>query len=282
MIIGSLGIYYKVKMEDQTGYIIDETKKYKRIVSLVPSQTELLADFELDQEVVGITKFCVHPENWLKHKTRIGGTKKFNFDVIESLAPDLIIANKEENYKEGVEKLRAQYPVYTSDIKNLSDSYQMISDLGKLCNREDRSKEIINQIEKGFGKIRQQSTGQNQGKVAYLIWNNPLMVAGGDNFIHDMLEKCGYTNAFGHLMRYPEIDWTQLEEANCDFILLSSEPFPFKEKDVVFFQDKIKKSVVEKVDGEFFSWYGSRLIDASGYFMELIHKLAKLKWKSVQ
>ena len=103
---------------DQTGQIVFIKDGPQRIISLVPSQTELLADLGLDQEVIGITKFCVHPNHWLKTKTRVGGTKQLDIELIRSLKPDLIIGNKEENVREQVEELRTEFPTWISDVNS--------------------------------------------------------------------------------------------------------------------------------------------------------------------
>ena len=109
---------------DQTGRKITLDKPPHRIISLVPSQTELLYDLGLHNEVIGITKFCVHPQEWFQHKTRVGGTRQINIDIIHELRPDLIIANKEENVKEQVEELAGYYPVWISDVKHLEAAYE--------------------------------------------------------------------------------------------------------------------------------------------------------------
>ena len=117
---------------DQTGHSINLTAIPKRIISVVPSQTELLFDIGLDEEVIGITKFCVHPEQWFRTKKRVGGTKQLNIDIINSLKPDLIIANKEENTREEISLLQSKYHVWTSDIGHLNDALCMIYDIGSI------------------------------------------------------------------------------------------------------------------------------------------------------
>ena len=118
----------------------------KRIISLVPSLTELLSDLSLDEEVVGITKFCVHPERWFKSKTRIGGTKDINTEIIHELSPDLIIANKEENVKEQIEELSGAYTVLLTDINDLDTAISGILQIGKLTNRIDKSEKLATAI----------------------------------------------------------------------------------------------------------------------------------------
>ena len=246
------------------------TKKIsKRIVSLVPSQTELLYDLGLDEEVVGITKFCVHPKKWFRTKTRIGGTKTIDIEKIISLQPNLVIANKEENVKEQIEALQKSMNVYVSDIKNLDDALMMIDDVGNLVDRKMQSQQIIKKINNGFADIK----NEVELPAAYLIWRNPYMAAGGDTFINDIMQRCGIYNIFQNESRYPEIDIEQLQQLNCKLLLLSSEPFPFKQKHIDELQPLLPATKIMLVDGEMFSWYGSRLIFATDYFKKLIGEL---------
>jgi ABC-type Fe3+-hydroxamate transport system substrate-binding protein len=244
----------------------------KRIVSLVPSQTELLFDLGLEEEIIGITKYCVHPEKWFHTKTRIGGTKNIDVEKIKILQPDLIIANKEENVKEQIELLEKIAPVYVSDVNNLEDALQMIEAIGKITGRNDNAKKIIATIKTTFSKLRP-STISYQLSTVYLIWRNPYMTVGGDTFIAEMLRCCGLQNVFENEKRYPEISLQQLSTKNCQLILLSSEPYPFKEKHVYEIKKILPDAKIILVDGEMFSWYGSRLIHAAKYFERLIAEI---------
>jgi ABC-type Fe3+-hydroxamate transport system substrate-binding protein len=190
----------------------------QRIVSLVPSQTELLYDLGLETEVAGITKFCVHPPSWFRSKKRIGGTKNVNIDSIHLLQPDLIIANKEENVKEQVEALAAQYPVWISDVNTLEDACNMIHDLGAITGKASKATEIIQAVRHGFEQLQPLSPTLN---TAYLIWKNPYMTIGNDTFIHHLLSRCGLQNVFGESTRYPAITIEELQAANCQVLLLS-------------------------------------------------------------
>jgi ABC-type Fe3+-hydroxamate transport system substrate-binding protein len=256
----------------------------QRIISLVPSQTELLFDLGLGDRVVGITKFCVHPNEWFRTKTRIGGTKQLKMDIIHQLKPDLIIANKEENVKEQVEELSRHYPVWVSDVNTLEDAYEMISHIGTLTGTANSAKEINDQIKKNFSQLLRkespkesmtfgQTTNNNpdsyREQTAYLIWRDPYMTVGGDTFIHSMLEAAGFTNIFSYLKRYPEVSVEQLRAANCQLLLLSSEPYPFRQKHIEELQEFLPSTKIMLVDGEMFSWYGSRLQYSPLYFKQL-------------
>ncbi len=252
-------------MKDQIGRIVELNKTPKRIITLVPSQTELLFDLGLDKEVVGITKFCIHPQEWFRNKKRVGGTKQLNLELIRSLKPDLIIANKEENNQVQLEILMNEFPVWISDIATLADAYWMIEQIGLITNRSEKAASIISGISNQFVKIKTTSTAS----AAYLIWQEPMMTIGGDTFINEMMKYAGFINVFSNYKRYPEIIEADIKKLNPEFILLSSEPFPFKEKHFEQYRIICPQSKVVLVDGEMFSWYGSRLLKAPSYFTSL-------------
>jgi ABC-type Fe3+-hydroxamate transport system substrate-binding protein len=235
-----------------------------RIVSLVPSQTELLYALGLSSQVVGITKFCVHPPEWKKQKVRVGGTKQFNFEAIHALQPDLVIGNKEENYEEGIRLLQERYPVWMSDIVSLHDAYAMMEAVGTLTNTESKAQLLVAEIKKGLTAIEL----FQQQRVLYLIWRKPWMAAGRDTFIHSMLKVAGLENVV-ETARYPELTEAEIKKLNPEFVFLSSEPFPFNEKHVQELRRLLPSAKMVLVDGEMFSWYGSRLRLVPEYFKTL-------------
>lgn len=241
----------------------------KRIISLVPSQTELLSDLRLDKFVVGITKFCIHPESWFRNKTRVGGTKQINLDVIDRLNPDLIIGNKEENERSQIEELSQRYPVWMSDITTLSDALNMIKAVGEITNASERVDELTQSIQTKFKQIQRSPSTKS---VLYLIWNNPYMATGRDTFVDNMLSICGLKNYINE-SRYPELSIEELIELNPDLVLLSSEPYPFKEKHIEQLRQILPDAQIKLVNGEMFSWYGSRLLKAPDYFQEVIAEI---------
>jgi ABC-type Fe3+-hydroxamate transport system substrate-binding protein len=242
----------------------------RRIVSLVPSQTEYLADLGLDEEVVGITKFCLHPRNWFEQKTRIGGTKTLNIPKIVALKPDLIIGNKEENDATQIRLLEEDFPVWMSDIYTLKDALDMMVDLGAVCDRAHAANDIRNKVEKAFSQL---SVPAKPKRAAYLIWRKPYMAAASQTFIDQMMVKAGFENVFGHLSRYPEVSEQMLVEAHPEVLLLSSEPYPFKDKHLAELKSVCPNTEVILVDGELFSWYGSRLLGSPAYFDQLSRQL---------
>jgi len=237
----------------------------RRIVSLVPSQTELLYDLGLEAETAGITKFCVHPRSWFRTKTRIGGTKQLHIEKIRLLQPDLILANKEENVREQVEALLDIAPVWMSDIRTLEDALSMIRETGRITHRQEQSARLASTIAADFALL-QPGTYR---KALYLIWRQPWMTVGGDTFIHHMMQYAGLENVTGSCTRYPALEGEALSRLQPEIVLLSSEPYPFKEKHLEEMQAVFPHARVLLADGEMFSWYGSRLQHAPAYFRRL-------------
>lgn len=252
---------------DQTGRLVQIPSHPRRIISLVPSLTELLFDLGLDQEIVGVTRYCISPPEKVAIRVKVGGIYQLNFQLIDSLQPDLIIANKEENDRQEILRLQERYPVYVSDIHSLQDAFRMIADLGILTDRIAAANQIITEIEGGFSRIKPQITFS----VAYLVWKDPYMVAGGNTFINDLLKHSGFDNVFQDQARYPQVSPERIGQAQV--ILLSSEPYPFNEQDVKAFNKQFPASQVFQVDGAMFAWYGSRLRYTPGYIIQLLKKI---------
>jgi ABC-type Fe3+-hydroxamate transport system substrate-binding protein len=265
---------------DQIARTVELGRLPKRIVSVVPSQTELLHDLGLEEEVTGITKFCIHPQTWFRSKKRVGGTKQLHIDTIRGLQPDLILANKEENVKEQIEELAKDFPVWTSDISNLGEALQMIRSVGELVGKEEKANTIASDIETAFASIKhltanlKPQTSNLKPRCCYLIWKEPYITVGGDTFINDMLLRCGLENAFAAEKRYPQVTHEQIREAGCGVVLLSSEPYPFRRKHVEELGGLLGDDVkILLADGELFSWYGSRLLQSPAYFEGLLRQI---------
>lgn len=253
---------------DQIGNTITLSAYPKRIISLVPSQTEFLFDIGLEEEIVGITRFCIHPKDKIQGKEKIGGTKQFNIEKIKALQPDLIIGNKEENYREGIEKLQQHCPVWMSDIYTLQDSLDMMQHLGTVLNREVQANTLVQRISDSFNNYKPIAVSPLPS-AAYFIWRKPYMVAANGTFINQMLITFGVRNVFEKEDRYPEINPETLAELKPDYIFLSSEPYSFKETHFEEFRSFCPNAKVLLVDGEMFSWYGSRLLHTPAYFQHL-------------
>jgi ABC-type Fe3+-hydroxamate transport system substrate-binding protein len=268
-----------MRFTDQLNRTISLDHTPQRIISLVPSQTELLAELGLEQEVVGITKFCIHPHEWFRTKERIGGTKHLDMAKIRALNPDLVIANKEENARAQVEELAQDFPVWISDVSNLDMAIHMIAEIGSITGKPAAS-EIIHQIRAGFEELKQttrRKTGAQESlRTAYLIWREPYMTVGGDTFITDMMRCCGFTNVYEQEERYPQLTLSDLHDRGCELVLLSSEPFPFGQQHAEEISNQLPGMKVVLVDGTYFSWYGSRLLNAPGYFKQLQQQIASI------
>lgn len=238
----------------------------QRIISLVPSQTELLYDLGLEAEVVGITKFCVHPEQWFRTKPRVGGTKQVSIEKVAALQPTLILANREENVKEQVEAMEAIAPVWVSDVTDIASALEMIIAVGDLTGKSAEARSICAEI---VTALEIPKAGHPLS-AAYLIWNDPVMVAGGDTFISDMMRNAGLRNVFGNRERYPTVTLDELRRISPDVLILSSEPFPFKASHAASFSAAMPGTMVRLADGEMFSWYGSRMRLAGDYLRDFM------------
>jgi iron complex transport system substrate-binding protein len=246
----------------------------KRIISLVPSQTELLYDLGLDENIVGITKFCVHPYHLKSTKTIVGGTKQVNYDKIIALNPDIIICNKEENTQEIVEKLKGVCTVWVTNIITIEDNIQMIHDFGQLFNKRTEAQKWIDKINHAYHNFKELMKDKPIKKAAYFIWKNPYMVAGSDNFINELLKLNNFENIYQNKSRYPEVELKKIRlEGDPDLVFLSSEPYPFKDQDAFEIGRHTHHAKTVFVDGEMFSWYGSRLLKAFEYFKTLHSKI---------
>jgi len=260
---------------DQIGtlHIFENTPK--RIVSLVPSQTELLYDLGLEDALVGITKFCVHPFHLKSVKTIVGGTKNIKFEKIKALQPDIIICNKEENTKEIVEELSAICKVWVTDIYTVVDNNQMIKDFGEIFNKRTNASKWIDKINFTYHDFQNFIQNKPIKKVAYFIWANPYMVVGNTTFINEMLKINRFQNIYESKEgRYPEVELKKIRlEGDPDYVFLSSEPFPFKDEHAFEIGRFTHHAVTVFVDGEMFSWYGSRLVKAFSYFKALQNEI---------
>lgn len=251
---------------DQTGYTIDLTKQPKRIVSIVPSQSEFLWDLGLRNELIGITKFCIRPQELYQTAARVGGTKELDLDKIRSLRPDLILGNKEENSQEQIEHLRKEFPVWMSNIYTIPDALEMMRQIARILQKPNEAEAIISQIKISLAHI--ENSFHNK-RVMYLMWYKPYMAAASNTFIDAVLSHMGFFNVFGNKSRYPVLEIQDIQNLNPEYCLLSSEPYPFKEKHILELQCLLPQSKIVLVNGELFSWYGSRLIQLGNYIQQL-------------
>lgn len=244
---------------DQLGRQLSIPKPPQRIVSLVPSLTELLVDLAGTEALVGCTAWCEYPPGLRETKTIIGGTKDVNLEKVRSLKPDLIIANKEENRAEQVAALAEEFPVWISDVRTIDQAFDLFEGLGEILNPQ-KGKALLAEAQALRASIPQTKTKT----VLFFIWKDPYMVAGSDTYINGLLSLAGLENLspMGPA-RYPELSLEAVDALNPDIILLGSEPYSFTsgESKILFKTGR----EVRIVDGSLFTWYGNRLLKSLAY-----------------
>ena len=247
----------------------------QRIISLVPSLTELLHDMSLEPQILGVTKYCVHPIHYRITKTLVGGTKKVKYKEISALNPDFILCSKEENTPEMLAELEKIAPVYVSDVNSFEEALDLIKKLGIILNRRTEANHIIDRINFKYNEFRASIKDKEIIRVAYFIWADPLMVAGSNTFINDMLRICKFENGYANKKeRYPVIKPKRMHVlANPKLLLFSSEPHDFTDEEVYDVLRSTKKTLTMYVDGEYFAWYGSRLVKAFEHFKQIRQKV---------
>ena len=245
-----------------------------KIVSLVPSISELVYDLGLNTSLIGVTKFCVHPTTLRKENSVVGGTKTLHLDRIRALQPDLIIANKEENEKDQVEVLQKEFNVWVTDIRSLEASWDFILELGSKTNTELKAKFLVATAKKEWATVK----GVFKKRVLYFIWQDPYMTIGKNTFINSILAYIGFVNVAADLPgNYPIISAEWIRAQKPELLLLSSEPFPFKEKHMAAFASLNSLAKPLLIDGEMCSWYGSRMLLAPAYFRVLANAVEETK-----
>lgn len=260
-------------IQDQIGQWHSFTNAPKRIISLVPSQTELLFDLGLEKSMVGVTKFCVHPYYAKSVCKTIGGTKKVHFEKIKLLQPDIIIANREENTLEIVEELKKICTVWVTDITTIDDNFKMITHFGQIFNKRTEAQKWNDKIQNALTDFQQFVATFSERSAAYFIWREPYMVAGQNTFINELLKLNRFRNIYTN-DRYPEIQLENLrKDGDPEFVFLSSEPYPFNEEHAFEIGRHTHHAKTIFVDGEMFSWYGTRLLKAITYFKALHNRI---------
>lgn len=257
---------------DQLGRTIHYHFPPQRIISFAPAITETLFHLQLHDEIVGRTRFCIHPKGVVEQAVNVGGTKDMKIERIHKLQPDLIIVEKEENTKEMVAELERDYSVYAFEVQTVQEALQMMHDLGDIVDRQHEATSLIKQIQEAFASFPHVYEGK---RVAYVIWQDPYMVVGKNTYIESLLEKLGFINPFIAMDgRYPVVTEADLQAAELDYILLATEPFPFQKKHLLTFTEMLPHTKPLIVDGEMF-WYGAKMLEAVPYFKQtLLHNLS--------
>lgn len=245
-----------------------------RIVSLVPSLTELLCDLGLASQLVGRTGFCIHPADVVGAIPKVGGTKSVNIGKIRKLAPTHLVVNIDENEKPTVDALAEFIPhvIVTHPLKP-RDNLGLYRLLGKIFRAEDKAEMLCAAFEQEYQALRALPQQPSQ-TMLYCIWKDPWMTISRDTYIAAMLAEIGWQcwttdqlTASGE--RYPKFKWSDEVARAVDGVLLSSEPYRFTEAHVHALEKQIGKPV-QLIDGEMLSWYGSRAIQGLRYLRQLI------------
>jgi ABC-type Fe3+-hydroxamate transport system substrate-binding protein len=253
---------------DASGAVLTPAAPPQRIVSLIPSTTELLCDLGLADRLVGVTAYCVEPRDVVRAKVRIGGEKDPDLEKIRALAPDLVIANVEENVRAHVDTLRQWgVRVWVTYPRTVAESLRMIRELGEVTGAAPRAAAMATARERGLAAAAATS-GAAPVRVFYAIWRHPYMTVSGDTYISDLLATCGAVNIFAAAdSRYPAVDLDEVAARGPEVILLPDEPFRFRRAHLRDFESytdvpAVRDRRIHLVDGKPFSWHGRRLADA--------------------
>ncbi len=250
-----------------------------RIIPLVPSITETLFVLGLDERLVGVTRYCTEPPASVAQKPKVGGQKDPDLKTIQSLQPDLVVANMEENRREDIEALAAMgIAVYTTFPRTVAEGIGMIRDLGRVTQTEKKAAVIARSLEELYREISAEATKRRPLRVFCPIWRRPYMSINRDTYVHDVLRTCGGENIFaGKSERYPQISLEEVADLKPEVILLPDEPYRFLPRHVVDFEpfrDAIPARVTGRthfVDGKMLSWYGPRIGDSLRTLRPLMH-----------
>ncbi|MBI2207102.1 MAG: cobalamin-binding protein [Candidatus Rokubacteria bacterium] len=255
-------------MIDASGVALELVRPPRRIVSLIPSTTEMLCELGLADAIVGITAYCIEPRDVVRTKPKVGGEKNPDLDAIRALAPDLVIANLEENVRDHVETLRAwNVPVWVTYPRTVLETIAFIREIGTVTGTEARAGALADEIEALYHATRAAMAGPPPVPVFYPIWRDPYMTIGRDTYVHDVLATVGASNVFGDRERYPTITLEEMAVRSPDVIILPDEPFRFRRAHVKDFEafpqvPAVRAGRIHLMDGKIFCWHGPRLAEA--------------------
>jgi ABC-type Fe3+-hydroxamate transport system substrate-binding protein len=245
-----------------------------RIVSLCPSLTELVFDLGRGADLVGITRWCVHPAAGVAEIEKVGGTKDPDLERILALRPDLVLLNEEENRSEDARALAASGVRYHASMpRSPEETAAMVRSIAAALDSKEAGTKIAAEIEARSARVRRQAAGAPPVRFAYLVWRKPWMSVNADTFAHSLLAQAGGINLFADRKeRYPEIEARDLTAGRADLVLLSTEPFPFRRRHVeeLARETGLPGESFAIADGELLSWHGSRTPDGIDYAASLI------------
>ena len=267
-----------IAVTDAFGKPFELAEPARRIISLIPSITEIFFSLGVGDRVVGVTKFCTQPPDGVKSKPKVGGQKNPRLDAIIDLKPDLVVANVEENRKEDVEAMWATgLKVLVTYPRTVREGIQLIRDLGLLAGRSDCAETIAVRCETALAEVERGAAGRARVRVFCPIWRKPYMTINGDTFVDDMLRTCGGENIFrDRPQRYPTVTLEEMAALRPDLVLLPDEPYPFGEKHLTDFQGfpevpAVRTGRLRLVDGKVLCWYGPRIAGS-------LRTLGKILW----
>lgn len=238
-----------------------------RIVSLVPSVTELVCDLGLAPQLVGRTGFCVHPWETVRRVPKVGGTKDVKLEKVRELEPTHVIVNVDENRREDAEALAEFVPeVVVTHPLEPRDNLGLYRRLGSIFDREAEAERLCDEFESAYARA---AAGEHPAEdVLYLIWRDPWMTIAPDTYISRTLALFGWRTLPAEAEeRYPEVDLAA-HAGRVGRVLLSSEPFHFKQRHVGEVAAQVPGAAVSLIDGEMTSWYGSRAIAGLDYLSD--------------
>jgi len=253
---------------DASGVALELAAPPRRIVSLIPSTTELLCALGLADALVGVTVYCIEPRDVVRTKTRVGGEKNPDLSVILALAPDLVVANIEENRVEDVAALRAAgLRVWVTYPRTVVEALTMIGDLGEVTGAHEHARALLATLKPLYARARARAAARRPVSVFYPIWRQPWMTIGADTYVHDLLATCGGANVFGDRARYPTVTLEEMAARRPEVILLPDEPFRFRRAHLADFDPypavpAVRERRIHLVGGKPFSWHGPRLAEA--------------------
>lgn len=268
-----------MKFTDARGRALSLEATPERIVSLVPSTTETLFALGVGHRVVGRTRFCVHPVDQVADVPIVGGPKDPQIERVRALAPDLVLANAEENRAQDVAALETLTPVYVTFPRTVPQAITDLRTLGAISGQVERAEEIAAAIEEELARLRALAAQREPFRFAYLVWRQPYMTVNRDTYIHDLLAAGGGINVFAdEPERYPHTSAQEIFGRKPDLIFLPSEPYPFDQehRDELLGQcgdpDRWRGRIL-LVDGEMFSWHGARTREGLRYYRVLLQEL---------
>ncbi len=244
-----------------------------RIVSLCPSITETLIDFGLQDRLVGVTRFCIHPAAVVQSIPKVGGTKNPDHAAIDAARPDLVFVNAEENRKEDYEILAQKFRVHVSMPKSVADVPADLRRFGELVGASEIAEQRARELESALTELGVLQKSKRRFSYAYLIWKKPWMVVGADTYVSDLFARAGGDNVYaGAADRYPTTTIEELAAKDPELVLLPDEPYPFDASH----QNELApvlRGRIERVSGDDCCWHGVRSIRGVQVMMDLLRSM---------